>query len=335
MLGSGKEDVAMRLQRVLTGRYGNSLDSISENPKDIFVLPGAPSEILESLNIPTSSLTFVPETLARHINSRGDIVTYTGSLDFDGDELALSSGISVTAFTYATGAYIPITGPTLFSIHSPEDVVDFLNDADDAVNEGVFRQHLIHPYVSFSDECALDSSGICGSASGSRRFIGNDGSTQPSYYGGTVERCVSDPDARTELQRGTSERPWLGRYLAVLGVLRRVSTRHVKEMPLVGGFGHRTIQGILSKLPTERPDSPIVLFDGSDHLVANPVTGQILKAPPHAATIVEIMFGLSNRSEAIEAISNVFGISSHQAVRSCETVQAQILGNQRAWDETG
>lgn len=334
MLGSGREDAAMRLQRVLTGTYDNGPGSVSTCPKEVLILPGAPAAVLESLDLPATSLTFVPEELVGRVNSRGDIATYTGSLNFDGDELALSSGLSVTSFAYATGAYIPITGPTLFTVHSTEDVADFLADADDAVAEGVFRPHLLHPYVAFADECALSSSRTCASASGARRFIGKDGSTQPSYFGGTAERCVSEAATRTELQRGTSERPWLDRYLAVLGVMRRVSTRHVKEMPLVSGFGYRTTQGVLPKLPTERPDSPIVLFDGSDHLVADPVTGQVLKAPPDAATIVEVMFGTASRTEAIEAISSVFGISSHRAVQSCEMVQAQILGDRLSCDET-
>ncbi len=335
MLGSGRNDAAMRLQRMLTGRYDIGPGSASSYPKEAFVLPGAKAAVLESLDLPSTSLTFVPEELAGLVSSQGDIAVYTGSLDFVGDELALSSGLSVASFAYATGAYVPITGPTLFTIHSTEDVADFLSDADDAVNESVFRQHLFHPYVSFADECALSPSATCASASGARVFVGKDGSTQPSYFGGTAERCVPEATARSELQQGTSERPWLGRYLAVLGVMRRVSTRHVKEIPVVSGFGYRTTQGTLSKLPTERADAPIVLFDGSVHLVANPVTGQVLKAPPEAATIVEFMFGTSSRTEAIEAISSVFGVSLDQAVQSCETVQAQVLRNQQPWDESG
>jgi hypothetical protein len=120
-------------------------------------------------------------------------------------------------------------------------------------------------------------------------------------------------------------RPWLPRYLRVLGVLRAMRERLPGDVE-VSGFGRRFSRG-LAPVPLEASDAPVLLRSGDEHLVCDPVSRRVLRTGADAARILEV--ALANR-----AGDTVQDVASHLALGT-PTARAAVAELQGTLDRSG
>lgn len=190
--------------------------------------------------------------------------TYLGTFTAAGSEVVVSDGFRLRQIRYGEAEFISFTVPTALLVTDEHDFSAFLRDADTAVAQGRFAEHLTDPLAVVANVASfgapLDRAGpdrrifvtadgsVSTSPFGAALGVADDGPTEllrrwrsgPAEGGDPIglARTVPDPD-RIEAIR---ERPWLPRYLEVVAVLQVIRSDRLNP-GRVSGFGGRLTGG--------------------------------------------------------------------------------------------
>jgi hypothetical protein len=244
------------------------------------------ASVLASDVVGAATLVFAPAAPGSSPPAGGAVVTYEGSLREPGGDLSLDDEFFLQTQDYSTSEYLVVMGPTLVRVMSEADFEAFLGDADRARHEGAFPTFLTAPAVRLADPGAL---GGPADADGPRTRLYVDASgvvsTGPAGapLGGIEAGLVGLQRAWSECNAASSqpcavslgavvpeavriaalaERPWLGRYLATVELLRNLAARGIGPLQ-VSGFGGRLSAGLADlddAADADDPAQPVLLW---------------------------------------------------------------------------
>lgn len=214
-----------------------------------------------------------------------------------GSDLLFGDGLTVRVRHYGVADFETLDAPTALIIADDDDFSAYLRDADRAYNIGTFANHVTHPAVMIGN---LSSLGGDARAAGPRHrmYLGEDGIVRtsstgcglgvaddgvPSLHqrwlrhnaGSGLPDAAGSAEALDEDDRVTAlaERPWIGRYVAILAALRlaRLSGRNACG---VSGFGRRLTLGIESDRVIDHIDAPVLAQFGATYKALDPASGR-------------------------------------------------------------
>ncbi|HEY8979819.1 MAG TPA: daptide biosynthesis RiPP recognition protein [Streptomyces sp.] len=214
-------------------------------------------------------------------------IAYRGSFAEPGSEVQLGDAFFLQIQAYSIAGFLALLGPTAVRVSDQEDVEAFLADADAALEQGVWSDVMTNPAVQLADVAVLGGHAPLDGPR-LRLYVGRDHQMRLSPLGaalGTAGDALPDggevrlgaerlPGSRSSVA-AVRERPWLGRYHAVLRALQAARARGHDDAQ-VSGFGVR-FGGDLPLGP-DAPDlrdalAPVLLRSGETFLVHVPATG--------------------------------------------------------------
>lgn len=173
---------------------------------------------------------------------------YQGDFADPAAELRFSDGTRLAQSRYGLAEFGWLETPTILRITDDDDFSAFLRDADVAKATGRFAAHTIHPRTVIADLAALGGR-TERSGPSQRLFVSADGVVSTSPTGAPLGTATDSPAhlvarwhelnaestrpctvclglAVTERDRvdALAERPWMDRYVRLLGTLRKRST---------------------------------------------------------------------------------------------------------------
>ncbi len=251
----------------------------------------------------------------RHEATGAEVVSWQGSLGEPGAEAGLHPDFYLQVQAYSITPYLSVLGPTLVRITEEADFQAYLDDAQQALDQGKFSEFLTHPAVQLGDLSALGG-GPEGDGPGLRLYVAADGTVSVSP-GGAPLGPVGTPrdelhgawresaDALGALPDGVSRterlaaRPRIGRYLAALGAVREAVTRGL-EQPRVSGFGGR-VDSALNDFAGPHDQSataPLLLWNDERALIHDPVDRRTVALSSDAALAAEALLVTGSAQEA-------------------------------------
>ena len=319
---------ANRTVRLLRGDY--SRDAGVPRPPDgasaeVLVLPGADPGALAELRLTPESLVLTPAGETYEF-AGAEVVAYSGDLTGDEQEILLDGGIAVRRESYTVAPFMPVTCLTAIAILDADDHENFLADADAAVQDGTFEEHLRHPLAILADVCALGAC-RCAAPSRARAVVGEEGArpalggapfADEDVPGSACTVCLAGVVDREALLAGHRSRPWLPRYLHVLDVLRAMRTRLGADVD-VSGFGRR-FSGSLAPEPLEDLDAPVLLRSDDEYLVCDPISRRVLRIGRDAARVMEVALATS----AVEDVARHLELPERAAFTAVEELQGTL-----------
>lgn len=188
------------------------------------------------------------------------VIGYHGSLREPGDEMTLDGRHVFELQDYLAAPFISIVGLTVVRQGTAEGVAAFFSDADAARLSGVFvdqllssavlldsraalveadaAEALVRVHVTATGECRDGADGLLlGRVGDSRRDI-EAAAAAGAHRGRPLARIIGGADLDAEVDA----RPWLGRYVAVLDLLRWGSGSVVGQA--VSGFGGHLVAAL-------------------------------------------------------------------------------------------
>ncbi len=212
--------------------------------------------------------------------------SYGGSFgEFDG-RVRVDQGFGLDTCRYGMAEFTKVDTPTVLRVGDAHDFSAFLRDADVAWQSGGFAGYLTHPDAVLADVAALggpvDRAGpmhrvfvtVSGAVSTSPtgRPLGFAGDPLPRLQAEyiAVNDATAIPDgaglnaALTDSDRcdALADRPWIPRYVQVLGAIRLIRTgRRVADR--ASGFGGRISSELPRSNAPDRPDHPVILQIGT------------------------------------------------------------------------
>ncbi|QIB45418.1 daptide biosynthesis RiPP recognition protein [Streptomyces aureoverticillatus] len=277
----------------------------------------------------------------------GDLraVEVEGGVEHSGDELVMTGSLYVQVFDYGSLPYLSVAGPTVVRVTGPEDYAAFLDDADRAVNDGVWPEGLTHPSVQLADLATLASPT---KATGlGRLYITAQGQVRTGVGGqdlghvtagaealrAALDAFAGDPSLgsvvpQDVLRAGAAERPWLGRYAKALEVRRRLAPKYGTDMR-VSGFGCRFTDG-LPALPGESTGQVLLVEALGDILAVRTDDYRLFKLGKGSACLLEVFCALGATSapdaasDAATAAGSLLGMTADQALDAYATVTARL-----------
>jgi hypothetical protein len=325
--------LAARTLRLLHGDYqrgGGEASSLEGCSSEVLVLAGAERGALAELRLGPESLVLAPAGSVPAV-ARAHVIPYTGDLTGEEQELVFDSGLVVGRESYTTAPFMPLTRLTAVAICDGEDLENFLADADAAALEGSFEPHLLHPLLMLADACALGACD-CAAPLRARAVVGPDGvrpslggapfsSTDPQGPGCTI--CLAGVVAPELLRAGRLARPWLARYLLVLGVLRALRRRLPGEVE-VSGFGRRLNPSIAPE-PLEDLHAPVLLRAGDQYLACDPVSRRVLRTGRDAARVMEVALAAGG-GDLVDGVAVHLGLRTPAAREVVDALLAAFNG---------
>ncbi|RXS69400.1 hypothetical protein EST92_25660 [Streptomyces sp. TM32] len=269
------------------------------------------------------------------------VVRYSGRFCEAGDEMLVEGAYAVELQDYLAAAYLPVVGLTVVRIMNEADWKAFLQDADLAYDQGVFVEQLAHPSVLLADKGPLGFLQPTTAGDLLRLHVTADGEVRPSA-GGAVLGTVADSlaeleEAARQLPRGgvgdlhsavscdvvydaLVERPWLPRYIRALEALR--ATRQDGSVHRVSGFGGRMVEG-LDVGRVEPVEAPLLLWNETEALLNDTVSGRWFRLGCDAARLVELVVTAGSRSAAEGSAVALLGMPVSVARQAIDAVEAQ------------
>lgn len=310
---------ATAFEQYVSGR-GNNVEGT------VFFLDSA--EHLETVlrQAAPGDVVFAPRGSAARSDPR--VVGYDGGFQEAGDEVALGCGQTYELQEYVAVPFISILGPAVIRQCRAEGVAAFLSDADTARESGVFVDQLLSDAVlldSWASFLGTDPAG----ESLVRVHVTRDGEYRDGPDGlvlGVVGDERSDLEARALeaagrgrafariVDRGTLEadlddRPWLGRYVAAVELLREWDG--VPARPAISGFGGHLVRALeeLPALPgVVSADAPFLLTgDGVEYVLIDPVGRRGFRLGVDAARAAECLIATADESAASALLAAELG----------------------------
>jgi hypothetical protein len=297
--------------------------------------PGHLTALLGSGVVGPSSVVLVPgeQNGEEDADTGGVVVGYEGSLGEPGGDAAIGGAIFLQVQDYGTSPYMSLLGTTLVQVAGQSDFEAFLADADHARAEGTFAAFAANPAVQLADLAGLGGADP-GDGPDTRLHVGHDGRISVSPRGLPLG-AVGDPPAalRARWERlaagdpmggpvplgavvpervrvpAVGERPWLGRYLAALDLLRDLQTTGVTE-PRVSGFGHRLVPGlgnVESPWDANDPGAPFLAWTPEAVYVRLPGQNRTFLVGRRAAEVTEMLLVHGSAEAVLEQVGPGLG----------------------------
>lgn len=312
-----------RLQAMVTGNYAGQPESGALT--EVLVAATADVSVLGDLPIDEHTCVFAHQTQVRKVLEHPGQLTGVRLGKGAAAELRMGSFWG-TLVEYSVSPFIPVSGPMVVRVAHAGDYGEFLYEADQAHNAGVFGEHLLSPAVMLADECALSGAQRC-AASGRRAYVDAEG-IRVGMGGGQYTtdsqcRCLDAVVDRPDRLAAAAQRPWLARYLAVLRTVRSVRMRD--EHPArVSGFGWRFTPG-LEPSAVEMATDPVVIGCGSRHYVAHPESGRLFAVSLTVAQSVEVLGAACAELPEIDRLGSGLGMSSSAARQVLDALRSHEL----------
>ncbi|MCM3883386.1 daptide biosynthesis RiPP recognition protein [Frankia sp. R82] len=263
-----------------------------------------------------------------HLDTGGTVVGYEGSLSEPGGDAAVGGAIFLQIQDYGTSPYMSLLGTTLIRVAGQSDFEAFLADADQARAEGTFAAFAASPAVQLADLAGLGGAEP-GDGPDTRLHVGHDGRISVSPQGLRLG-SVGDPPAalRAEWERlaagdpqggpvplgavmpeevrapAVGERPWLGRYLAALELLRGLQTSGVTQ-PRVSGFGRRLVPAlgeVEAPWDANDPGAPFLAWTSEAVYVQTPGRDRTFRLGRRAAEVAEMLLVHGSADAVLERV---------------------------------
>ena len=279
---------------------------------------------------------------AAHRDQR--VATYRGSLTEPGDEAAVDEWVFLQTLEYRSCAYVSVLAPTFARITDPGDLAAFLQDADEARATGRVPQFLLEPSVLLADACAFGAP-TTGAGPRDRLVVRADGSVSTSPRGlslGTVgdplaELVAAFDDANAtgappcavalagvipheERVAALRDRPWLGRYVVGIDVVKELTARGGTGVRM-SGFGGR-LGDAAAALDGADDHSPVLLLWSDDGAyVADMASRRTIRVSRRVGELAELLLVAGG----VEAASGAGAASIADLARVDEALRAAGL----------
>lgn len=287
-----------------------------------------------------ADVIFAPSSTAQPEDPR--IVGYLGGFRRPGDVIAVDGRLAVELQDYVAAPLLSIGGPTVVRQRSAEGIAAFLSDADTARECGIFVDQLLDRHV------LLDVRALFAGADGARDALVRVHVTAAGEYRDGVDGLllghVGDERADIEasaavgagpgrafarivdpamLAADLDDRPWIGRYAALLELLRRWDD--VPRRPTVSGFGGHLVRALdegAAYPSVLSADAPFLLaVDMGEYLLADPVSGRRFPLDPDTARAAECLIATADESAATALLATELGVRVGDAAQIVRDVQ--------------
>lgn len=319
--GAVMTQTANPLERWLTGVSAGT----DEQPRQVVVSqrPDLIDSMLDAGLIVQGADVYVengPLTVPTSADLRMGVGSFRGSFTSASSLIQLSDGLELRSRPYGAAEFLCLDSPTILWIENSDDLSAYLRDADIAWSTGRFAEHLTHPNAIVANLAAVGGAAdLAGPAS--RLFVFPDGGISTSPTGrqlGWHDSGLADIDDRWRSANAASrhpdaicldrvvadrdrtdalaERPWIGRYVVVAGVLRGIRAR-ARQPSAVSGFGNRFAAGLP---PPEQPDplnDPVLVRLGSVVIAVDPLDGSWTQLSKQASGALEALLALRTPAE--------------------------------------
>lgn len=204
-------------------------------------------------------IVIAPAALAPHADPR--TIGYDGSYLEPGDEITLDGRHTFELQDYIALPFLSVVGPTVVRQRSAAGIAAFLSDADTAWESGAFVGQLLSADVLLDSRDSFLPADSAGDSlvriHVTRRGEYRDGPDGLLLGKVGEERADAEAEAASRAGRGRSfdrivdprvleadldDRPWLGRYLAALDLLRLWGS--APERPAISGFGGHLVSAL-------------------------------------------------------------------------------------------
>ncbi|MFS0910270.1 daptide biosynthesis RiPP recognition protein [Microbacterium sp. 179-I 3D2 NHS] len=273
-------------------------------------------------------------------------IRYDGRWVAAGDELVLDGHHRYELQDYLSVPFISIVGPTVVRQRSARGIASFFRDADAARYSGAFVDQLLSSAVTIesassflhpsADEGAVVRVHV--SAEGELRD-GPDGAlfgrlgdarddivataASRSGRGRAFERIVDGPD----VDAAAEARPWLGRYLAAIELLRRwdgpVGTT------AISGFGGHLVRALDDgeEAPSIVAASApfLVAGHGDEYILVDPSSRHRFRVERDAARAAECLIATGDERAAAALLAADDGRSARGAARVVRGIRGRLL----------
>lgn len=256
------------------------------------------------------------------------VISYDSSFLDPGDEIIVDGRYTVELQDYVAVPFISIAGPTVVRQFSAEGVAAFLSDADTARDSGVFVGQLLNTQVMLDSRDSFLAAGPVGDSlvrvHVTRRGEYRDGPVGLLLGRVGEERADIEATAAAEAGRGRSfaevvdprvleadldDRPWFGRYLAALDLMR--SWEGAPPRRAISGFGGHLVAALdagaayPSILAADAPF--LVTGDGEKYILVDRTTRRRLRLTVDSARVAECLIATASESEAVALLAVELG----------------------------
>lgn len=264
-----------------------------------------------------SDIVFTPAGSAS--SRQPNVVEYGGRFREPGDRLTLDGHHAVVLHEYVAAPFISIVSPTVIRQCSAEGLSAFLSDADTARGYGIFVGQLLSRAVTLESRasflpCDQTASGLVRvhvTADGEYRdgpdgmLLGRSGDGRAdvaatALEGADLGRAFSRIVDSRVLAADLEDRPWFGRYLAALDVLRDWEG-NPGGLSVSGFGGHliKTLDESAAFPVVVSADAPLlVTSDGVEYVLVEPSRGTRIRLGLDAARAVECLMATDDESSA-------------------------------------
>ncbi|WP_244632074.1 MULTISPECIES: daptide biosynthesis RiPP recognition protein [unclassified Microbacterium] len=263
-----------------------------------------------------ADVIFAPSHTAQQEDPR--MVGYLGGFRRPGDMIAVDGRLAVELQDYVATPFLSIGGPTVIRQRSAEGVAAFLSDADTARECGIFvdqlldrhvlldaralfvgadpaRDALVRVHVSAAGEYRDGVDGFPLGRVGDERADIEASAAVGAGPGRAFARIV-DP---AMLAADLDDRPWIGRYAALLELLRRWDD--APRRPIVSGFGGHLVRALdhgAASPPSCLPRHPSSSPPTRGVLTGRPRERQTLPLDSGTARAAECLIATADESAA-------------------------------------
>lgn len=326
------------MNEALTGRVGRHLLSWGTGRAPAGATPalGTATVVLEDAGhlpalresgvVASGSVVFAPASPAAEEQAGVAVFGYDGSLSESGEEAVVAETVYLRTQDYATTGFVSLVESTLVRITDDGDFEAYLADADRARAEGEFAEFTTSLAVQIADLGALGAD-AAGDGPLNRLYVSGTGELSTSPGGlrlGSVGENPQDLVAAWERITATAgspgavalgaavpedrrsaalrERPWLGRYLATLEMVRVLRRRGVAEVR-VSGFGDRLVPALLDRADAADltgAELPVLAWTPDTCYLRAPQSGRIFELGRPMAESAELLMACAGVAAAAE-----------------------------------
>ncbi|QHC59536.1 daptide biosynthesis RiPP recognition protein [Rathayibacter sp. VKM Ac-2760] len=245
----------------------------------------------------------------------GTVIEYRGRFGEIGDEITIA-GRTLELQDYAASAFLDVVGPMVVRLGDEGGWAALLDDADIVLGEGLFPAHLLHPSVLLAERDAFLAEAV-GRPREPRPVVPASGGVRWAPEGPTATAATTSPlvqafggvVAPERILVDARARPWLGRYIAAIELLRRTGRGPCAE---ILGLGVSLLEDEAADVVVP-VDAAFLTRGTADWLLEDLATRRRYRLSTRAAAVVEALQTSSSPERAVERCASALGLSRASA----------------------